>query len=329
MSQRPTIDTVAARAGVGRGTVSRVVNGSSQVSKTAREAVLKAIEELGYVPSRAARSLVTRRTDSIALVIPEPGERLFAEPYFAGIVRGISAALTDTQLQMWLSLVPGPAERDRVGRFLTREHVDGVLMLSQHADDPLPGRVVDAGLPLVLCGRPLSGPAVPYVDADNAGGARTAVEHLVSLGRRTIATIAGPQDMSPGVARLEGYHAVAGTGLVEYGDFSEDSGAAAMTRLLERAPDLDAVFAASDPMALGALRALKQAGRRIPEDVAVIGFDGSPAGRHSEPPLTSVHQPAEAMGREMTRLLLAQLAGDPPPTAPVIVPTHLELRGTA
>jgi DNA-binding LacI/PurR family transcriptional regulator len=328
--QRPTIDTVAARAGVGRGTVSRVVNGSAQVSKSAREAVLAAIDELGYVPSRAARSLVTRRTDSIALVIPEPGERLFAEPYFAGIVRGISAALADTQLQMWLSLVPGPAERDRVGRFLTREHVDGVLMLSQHADDPLPGRVVDAGLPIVLCGRPLGGPAVPYVDADNAGGARAAVEHLVGLGRRRVATIAGPQDMAPGVARLEGYRAVVGgDGLVEIGDFSEDSGAAAMARLLERAPGLDGVFAASDPMALGALRVLKESGRRIPDDVAVIGFDGSPAGRHSEPPLTSVHQPAEAMGHEMTRLLLAQLAGRPTPAAPTIVETHLELRGTA
>jgi DNA-binding LacI/PurR family transcriptional regulator len=329
-TSRPTIDTVAARAGVGRGTVSRVVNGSSQVSPSARQAVLAAIEELGYVPSRAARSLVTRRTDSIALVIPEPGERLFAEPYFAGIVRGISAALADTPLQMWLSMVPSPAERDRVGRFLTREHVDGVLMLSQHADDPLPARVVAAGLPIVLCGRPLSDDAVPYVDADNAGGARGATSYLKDLGRQRIATIAGPQDMAPGVARLEGFREVAGDDApVEYGDFSEDSGAEAMRRLLEREPDLDAVFAASDPMALGALRVLKESGRRIPDDVAVVGFDGSPAGRHSEPPLSSVHQPAEAMGREMTRLLLAQLAGEPTPADPVIVETHLELRGSA
>lgn len=326
---RPTIDTVAARAGVGRGTVSRVVNGSSQVSDAARKAVLAAIEELGYVPSRAARSLVTRRTDSIALVIPEPGERLFAEPYFAGIVRGISAALADTQLQMWLSMVQTTAERDRVGKFLTREHVDGVLMLSQHADDPLPGRVVAAGLPIVLCGQPLSGIDVPYVDADNAAGARSAVEYLLEHGRTTIATIAGPQDMAPGVARLQGYRQVVGEGLVEYGDFSEASGAEAMARLLERVPDLDAVFAASDPMAFGALQVLKENGRRVPDDVAVIGFDGSPAGKHSDPPLSSVHQPAEAMGREMTRLLLAQLSGEPLPESPTIIETDLELRGSA
>lgn len=326
---RPTIDTVAARAGVGRGTVSRVVNGSNQVSEAARAAVLQAIDELGYVPSRAARSLVTRRTDSIALVIPEPGDRLFAEPYFAGIVRGISQALADTSLQMWLSMVQTPAERDRVGRFLTRDHVDGVLMLSQHADDPLPGRVVEAGLPIVLCGRPLSPVEVPYVDADNVGGARSAVEYLRRNGRTTIATIAGPQDMAPGVARLEGYRQVVGDGLVEYGDFSEASGAEAMARLIDREPGLDAVFAASDPMAFGALQVLKDHRRRVPDDVAVIGFDGSPAGKHSEPPLSSVHQPAEAMGREMTRLLLAKLAGEDVPATATIVQTDLELRGSA
>lgn len=333
---RPTIETVAARAGVGRGTASRVINGSSQVSPAARAAVLAAIEELGYVPNRAARNLVTRRTDCVALVISEPGERLFTEPYFAGIVRGISAAMTQTQLQLWLSMVQSTAERERVGHFLTREHVDGVLMLSQHAEDPLPAQVQASGLPLVLCGQPLVAPetrpeieSIQYVDADNATGARIATQYLVDQGRRRIACVAGPQDMSAGVARLQGYHDVAGEGLVGFGDFSEESGAKAMVELLDRAPDLDAVFAASDPMAFGAIRVLKAAGRRIPEDVAVIGFDGSPGGRHSDPPLTSVFQPAEEMGREMTRLLLAQLAGDHSTEGPVIVETSLQIRGSA
>ncbi|GAA1600666.1 LacI family DNA-binding transcriptional regulator [Kribbella sancticallisti] len=333
---RPTIETVAARAGVGRGTASRVVNGSSQVSPAARAAVLKAIDELGYVPNRAARNLVTRRTDCVALVISEPGERLFTEPYFAGIVRGISSAMAQTQLQLWLSMVQSSAERDRAGRFLSREHVDGVLMLSQHADDPLPAQVRANGLPLVLCGQPLGGADdrpevrdIPFVDADNATGGRQAAQYLLDRGRRRIASIAGPQDMSAGVARLQGFRQVAGDELVEYGDFSEESGAKAMAALLDRAPELDAVFAASDPMAFGAMRVLKAAGRRIPEDVAVIGFDGSPGGRHSDPPLTSVFQPTEEMGREMTRLLLAQLAGDQPAEPQVIVETRLELRGSA
>ena len=325
---RPTIETVAARAGVGRGTASRVVNGSSQVSPAARAAVLKAIDELGYVPNRAARNLVTRRTDCVALVISEPGERLFTEPYFAGIVRGISSAMAQTQLQLWLSMVQSAAERERTGHFLTREHVDGVMMLSQHAHDPLPAKVRASGLPLVLCGRPLAGPDMVFVDADNATGARQAAQYLLDQGRRRLACVAGPQDMSAGVARLQGFREVAGDDLVEYGDFSEDSGARAMAALLERSPDLDAVFAASDPMAFGAMRVLKAAGRRIPDDVAVIGFDGSPGGRHSDPPLTSVFQPTEEMGREMTRLLLAQLSGDQPPESQVIVDTHLELRGT-
>ncbi|WP_020389537.1 LacI family DNA-binding transcriptional regulator [Kribbella catacumbae] len=330
---RPTIETVAARAGVGRGTASRVVNGSSQVSPAARAAVLKAIDELGYVPNRAARNLVTRRTDCVALVISEPGDRLFSEPYFAGIVRGISSAMAQTQLQLWLSMVSSSAERERTGRFLTREHVDGVLMLSQHADDPLPAQVRARGLPLVLCGQPLASDPdageMPFVDADNATGGRQAAQYLRDLGRRRIACVAGPQDMAAGVARLEGFREVVGDELVEYGDFSEESGAKAMVALLDREPGLDAVFAASDPMAFGAMRVLKAAGRRIPEDVAVVGFDGSPGGRHSDPPLTSVFQPTEEMGREMTRLLLAQLAGDQPVEAQVIVETRLEIRGSA
>lgn len=314
---RPTLEAVAARAGVGRGTVSRVINGSPQVSKQAREAVHRAIDELGYVPNRAARSLVTRRTDSIALVVSEPEDRLFAEPFFAGVVRGISAALADTPMQLWLAMVTSLAERGRVARHLTPQHVDGVLLLSLHGNDPLPGKLEDSGLPTVLGGRALRSETGSYVDIDNAGGARLAVEHLLARGRRRIATITGPQDMHAGVARLSGYTtALEAAGvpveeqLIHGGDFSERSGAEAMRMLLRRCGDLDAVFAASDPMAFGAMQVLKEDGRRIPDDVAVVGFDGSPMSRHSDPPLTTVHQPVEAMGREMARLLLARISGE-------------------
>ncbi len=333
---RPTLDEVAARAGVGRGTVSRVVNGSPQVSPRARARVEEAIAELGYVPNRAARALVTQRTDSVALVVSESEERLFGEPFFAGIVRGISSGLTDTPLQLWLAMAQSPGERERVEHHLTAQHLDGVLLLSLHDADPLPTLLEERGLPTVLGGRParmLQPGAKPayFVDVDNAGGARQAVEYLLHRGRRRMATIAGPQDMAVGVTRLAGYReAVAESGeavagdLIEYGDFSEASGAAAMRRLLDRRPDLDAVFVASDLMAAGAIRALRERGRRIPDDVAVVGFEDSPIARQTDPPLTTVHQPVEQMGREMARLLVARInKSEPLDQTYVLLDTHM------
>ncbi|WP_320064733.1 LacI family DNA-binding transcriptional regulator [Micromonospora sp. RTGN7] len=338
---RPTLDAVAARAGVGRGTVSRVVNGSPQVSPEARAAVQQAIAELGYVPNRAARALVTQRTDSVALVVSESGDRVFTEPFFAGIVRGISSALLTTPMQLWLAMVQSPVERERVEHHLTNQHVDGVLLLSLHDSDPLPTLLEERGLPTVLGGRParmLLPGAQPayYVDVDNVGGARHAVEYLYARGRRRIATIAGTQDMGAGLARLTGYReAVQATGaglnpdLISYGDFSEGSGAACMRRLLEVCPDLDAVFVASDLMAFGALRTLREAGRRVPEDVAVIGFDDAPVARQADPPLTTVFQPVEEMGRQMAHLLIARVRGEDVPTNHILLDTHMVIRASA
>ena len=315
---RPTLEAVAAHVGVGRGTVSRVINGSPQVSDEVREAVLQAIDDLGYVPNRAARSLVTRRADSIALVVSESEDRVFAEPFFAGVIRAVSAEIADTSMQLWLAMVTSSIDRRRLEGQLIGRHVDGVLLLSLHGTDPLPRLLEEIGLPTVLGGRPTGSTPDSYVDVDNCAGARLAVEHLIARGRRHIATITGPQDMHAGVDRLDGYHRGlddAGLdgeeGLVAHGDFSEASGVAAMQALLARRPDIDAVFTASDPMAFGAMRAIKDAGRRIPEDVAVVGFDGSPMARYTDPPLSTVHQPVEAMGREMSRLLLSRIAGEP------------------
>lgn len=338
---RPTLDEVAARAGVGRGTASRVVNGSPQVSPEARAAVQQAIAELGYVPNRAARALVTQRTDSVALVVSESGDRVFAEPFFAGIVRGISSELLETPMQLWLAMAQSPAERERVEHHLTSQHVDGVLLLSLHDEDPLPALLEQRGLPTVLGGRParmLRPAARPacFVDVDNTGGARQAVAYLLGRGRRRVATIAGPQDMGAGLARLAGYReAVRAAGgdvdpaLIAYGDFSEDSGAAGMRQLLAVCPDLDAVFVASDLMAFGALRALREAGRRVPDDVAVVGFDDAPIARQSDPPLTTVFQPVEEMGRQMARLLVARIRREAAPAPHVLLDTHMVPRGSA
>ena len=318
-SSPPTLEQVAALAGVSRATVSRVVNGSPKVSPVVRAQVERAVAKLGYVPNRAARSLVTRRADSIALVVSEPHARFFSEPFFAGMVRGVSAALAETGVQLVLLIAHDPPDRGRLERYVVGGHVDGVLLASLHGDDPLPGILDRAGVPAVLVGRPPGPTPATYVDADNRGGAGKAVDHLVAGGRRTIATISGPLDMAVGLDRLDGWRdglAAAGLDgagdLVEAGDFTEEGGAAAMGRLLARpGRPVDAVFAASDLMAAGALRALRAAGRRVPDDVAVVGFEDSVVARYAQPPLTTVRQPIEEMGRQATRLLLARAAGEP------------------
>ncbi|GAA3419495.1 LacI family DNA-binding transcriptional regulator [Streptosporangium vulgare] len=331
--RRPTLEAVAALAGVGRGTVSRVINGSPKVSEKARDAVLRAIQELGYVPNRAARALVTRRTDTVALVVSESELRVFDEPYFAGTIRGIGSALSETGLQLILAMAQSEQEHERLEHYLTGQHVDGVLLISLHGADPLPGRLEAMGVPTVIGGRPVGLTPYSYVDVDNRAGARQAVKYLLGKGRRRIATIAGPQDMGVGVDRLAGYRdALLATGvseIVTYGDFSEESGMAGMRRLLAENRDLDAVFTASDPMALGAMRVLREEGRSIPGDVAVIGFDDSPAGAHSSPALTSVHQPTESMGRQMAHLLVARINGEQLEQPVVILDTHLIERDSA
>jgi DNA-binding LacI/PurR family transcriptional regulator len=330
-TRRPTLEDVAARAGVGRGTASRVINGAARVSARARDAVEEAIAELGYVPNRAARSLVTNRTDAVALVIAESEERVFGEPFFAGVVRGIGAALAAADKQLVLLLAP----EDRTAHledYLTRQHVDGVLLLSVHDDDTLPTRIRERGLPVVLGGGPRPAVPVGYVDNDNVEGARIAVAHLAARGRRRIATIAGPADMTVGRHRVEGYRAaMQQAGLrpltVEHGDFSQASGERAMRALLERHPDLDAVFAANDPMAAGALAVLREAGRVVPADVSVVGFDDSQLAVSLA--LSSVHQSADAMGRAMVEVLLGAIAEPEEAPATRILATHLVVRATS
>ncbi|MFC4016933.1 LacI family DNA-binding transcriptional regulator [Micromonospora sp. GCM10011542] len=331
-AQRPTLEAVAARAGVSRATVSRVVNGSTTVAEPIREAVNRAVAELGYVPNLAARSLVTQRTDSIALVMPEAATRVFSDDQvFPGIIRGVSQELEAADKQLVLMLAGSPAGHHRVERFTTGRHVDGVLFASLHGADPLPGTLARLGIPVVCSGRPLDG-AVPYVDVDHVGGVTAAVRHLIDSGRRRIATIAGPQDMVAGIERLSGYRdTVADAGLPELvavGDFTRESGAEAMRRLLAEHPDLDAVFAASDLMAHAALRTLREAGRRVPDDVAVIGFDDIETAAYTEPPLTTVRQPIVEIGRRMTRQLLRLAAGESIEPA-IMLPTELILRDSA
>ncbi|WP_329531192.1 LacI family transcriptional regulator [Streptomyces sp. NBC_01450] len=341
-ASRPTLEAVAARAGVSRATASRVVNGGDGVREPLVERVRRAVEELGYVPNQAARSLVTRRHDAVAVVIAEPETRVFADPFFALQLRGISKELTAHDSQLVLLLTEGRDDHTRVGRYLAGGHVDGALVFSLHLDDPLPELIHGAGVPTVFGGRPGWGdgarPAV-YVDSDNRGGAREAVRHLVGLGRTRIAHITGALDQTSAVDRLDGFRDVMGEAdprLVVEGDFTPAGGERAMRELLERCPDVDAVFAANDLTASGALRVLRERGRRVPDDVAVIGFDDMlPVAEQTDPPLTTVRQDIEEMGRLMARLLLRDLDrrtgkqgldGGP---AGVVLPTTLVRRASA
>jgi DNA-binding LacI/PurR family transcriptional regulator len=288
-----------------------VVNGLLTVDPKLSVKVQRAVEELGYVPNQAARSLMTRRTDALALLVSEPDERVFSDPYFSGMIRGVSQEINAAGLQLVLLMAQTAEDLHRVERFLKAAPVDGVLLISEHAvDDPLPGWLKRSGIPFVVGGRPIEPDlSASYVDYQNFDGARMAARHLVSIGRSVIGTVAAPQDMSAGIDRLAGFKKGLGRSFraarVECGDFTQRGGDAATALLLERVPDLDGLFAASDLMALGAISALRRAGRRVPEDVAVVGFDDNEFALTAEPPLTTVRQDPVLQGRVMVRLYLA------------------------
>lgn len=342
---RPTLEGVAAHAGVSRATVSRVVNGNTGVRAEIRERVERSVKSLGYVPNRAARSLVTRRTGAVAVVIAEPETRVFSDPFFAQQLRGISRELAEHDVQLLLLLLEQRRDYDRIGRYLSGGHVDGALMFSLHTDDPLPAMAAESGLPTVFGGRPGwpgadREPLPLYVDTDNRGGARQAVQHLLERGRRRIAVITGPLDQTSALDRLHGYRDALGLreadpDLVAHGGFTSEGGERAMAELLHRAPDLDAVFAGSDLMASGAIRALRAAGRRVPEDVAVVGYDDLESASWADPPLTTVRQDVEGMGRMMAELLLRRLNRDTDPDLSggtpdsVVTPARLVVRASS
>ncbi|MBW8794524.1 MAG: LacI family DNA-binding transcriptional regulator [Streptomyces sp.] len=331
----PTIHDVAREAGVSRGTVSRVLNGGHYVSPAAAEAVNDAIRRTGYVVNRHARSLITGRSDSVGFLLTEPQERFFEDPNFNVLLSGCTQALASHDIPVLLMLAGTKDERRRITRYITAGHVDGVLLVSSHSGDPVAEELREAGVPLVACGKPIGlGSKVSYVAADDRDGARDMVRHLLDVGRRRIGMITGPLDTPGGVERLAGYKEVlteAGIAvdeaLVVPGDYSRASGEAGAERLLAQAPDLDAVFVASDLMAQGVLAVFQRAGRRVPDDIAVGGFDDSPAATAVTPRLTTIRQPWDRISNEMVRVLLAQIGGEDP--AAVILPTELVRRDSA
>jgi DNA-binding LacI/PurR family transcriptional regulator len=328
---RPTINDVAAASGVSRGTVSRALNGGRDVSPAAMAAIRRAIKETGYVVNQHARSLVTQRSQSVAFILSEPQDRLFEDPNFNVLLHGCARALAEHDLTLVLTFAGTDEDRKRTARYITSGHVDGALLVSTHSGSPLIDELLASGVPVVACGKPLEHETdLAHVAADDRGGARLMTRYLRDRGRRRIAMITGPLDAPGGVERLAGYYDIVGQvddQLIVNGDYTQAAGESAMARLLAQAPDLDAVFVASDLMAAGALTALRRAGRSVPGDVLVGGFDDSKIATTTQPPLTTIRQPYNRISHEMVRLLLALLAGES--TAAVILPTELVVRDSA
>ncbi|MFE7845443.1 LacI family DNA-binding transcriptional regulator [Microbacterium sp. NPDC057407] len=326
-----TIEEVAAAAGVSRSTVSRVVNGSTAVSPEALEAVTRAIADLNYVPNRAARSLASRQTHAIALIVPEDTTRFFGDPFFAAIVSGINARLSRSDYVLNLFIAsddPG----DKTTSYVRSGAVDGAIVVSHHTSDTFIDRIANA-VPVVYGGRPVrSRERDYYVDVDNVRGGHDATTYLIERGHRNIATITGPITMPAGIDRLQGYRDALAAwdlpeGMVVDGNFTADGGAEAMRRILESGERPDAVFVASDLMARGALAVLSAAGLRVPDDIAIMGFDDSPVATSVEPQLTTMRQPSYAQGERMATILLDLLAGKHPRHV-TILETELVVRAS-
>ncbi|WP_221584982.1 LacI family DNA-binding transcriptional regulator [Microbacterium sp. G2-8] len=326
-----TLEQVAERAGVSRSTVSRVVNGGSRVSADALTAVERAIAELRYVPNRAARSLASRQTHAIALVVPEDATRFFGDPYFAAVVSGINERIADSPYMLGLFIASDDPD-DKATSFVSSGNVDGALIVSHHTSDTYVERIA-ASTPVVYGGRPMRvRDGEFWVDVDNVEGARIATRRLVECGHRRIATVAGPVDMPPGIDRLAGFREVlAEAGLEpvgsEDGEFTAEGGARAVERILDSGAAPDALFVASDLMARGVLSALARRGIRTPDDVAVVGFDDSPVATAVTPQLTTVRQPSHAQGAAMADTLLRRLAGEDPPHE-TLLPLELVVRAS-
>ncbi len=326
-----TLEGIARLAGVSRSTVSRVVNDHPNVKPEVREHVWQIIRQTGYQPQAAARSLVTKRTNVIGLIIPQAVTALFTDPFFPLLIRGITESCNARGCHLMLSLFTGQVDPDDLYRQVVRGgYLDGVAVASTTLDDPLVRRMMDDGVRFVSVGAHPDR-RVNYVDVDNVSGARMAVEHLLRQGRRRIATVTGPRDHVAGRDRLAGYRQALelrsiayDQALVAEGDFTEDGGRAAMQRLLPHAPD--AVFAASDMMGVGAMKALREVGRRIPDDVAMVGFDDLPVASIVEPGLTTMRQPIDRLGTMAAEMLLDLIEGKVEGPQHVILPVQLVVR---
>ncbi len=330
-----TLEDIAKQAGVSRSTVSRVVNNHPNVSDKVRKHVLEVIQTTGFHPNAAARTLASQRSWTIGLLLPHSVSFFFTDPYYPHLTKGVAQACNQYGYTLALFLVSNKDDEEQIfPRILRRGLLDGIIIQSGHyGDQTIIGRMVDAKKPFVVAGRPFRSDNVSFIDVDNLKAACGAVEHLIRLGYRRIATITGPNASTVGIDRKEGYlnalrahHLEVDPALIVEGDFTEASGYAAMQALLPLRPA--AVFTASDIMAIGAMRAAQDAGYHIPADIAFIGFDDLPLASLSSVPLTTVRQPVVQFGVKAVEVLLDLIENGIEPPRHVVMDTELIVRET-
>lgn len=335
VTRRPTIEDVARAAGVSRGTVSRVLNGGQSVRPAVMATVNAAIAQLGYSVNQAARNLARGRTGSVAFVISEHQEHLFEDPNFGLFVRIFSRELRRRDVHLLVTAAQDEEEETFLVDYLSAGHVDGALLALPYEGEPLLTHLLDRRLPLVVLGKPVDAADAErssWVAIDDGAAAALGAAHLAAARSGPIGTITGPLDTSSGRERLAGFKRAVGRrfrpDLVVAGDWSAASGERGAEVLLEQDPHLTALFIASDLMAVGAMRVLRQRGIRVPEDVAVVGFDNSAAATMVDPPLTTVRNPIDETAVEAVRILAELIEGDGPPRH-LVLPTELIVRASA
>lgn len=334
MSNRITIQKVAEMADVSKATVSRVLNEYPHVRPEVREKVQRIIRETGYQPNNIARMLASDRSRIIGLVISASAQMVFNDPYFPTLTEAISkgAANNDLIMALFVSYTEWQ-ERNTLSGILSAGLFDGLIITSDHKESSFIPHLKSADIPFVFIGRPSDADGIHYVDTDNRRGGYLATEHLIQLGFRRIATIASDQNTA-GDDRVEGYRQAlrahdwpCDDNLVAYGDYSLDSGYRAMRALLPAAPE--AVYVASDTMALGAVRALREAGLRVPEDIAVVGHDDLAPAVQADPPLTTIRQPIGTTGETAVEKLAQIISSNGNlPIQQVILPVELVVRAS-
>lgn len=328
-----TLEDVAKLAGVSRSTVSRVVNERPNVRQDVRKRVLEVIQETGYHPNAAARTLASQRSWTIGLILPHNVGLFFTDPYYPHLTRGIAQSCNDNNYTLALFLASSKKDEKKIFPQITRNGlVDGVVVQSGHrGDQGIIGRMIDKGIPIVVLGRPFRSDNVSYIDIDNIIAAYNAVTHLIRVGYQRIAHICGPLTSTAGIDRKKGYlkalnerNIEINEDLIIEGDFSEAGGHFAMQQLLPAQPE--AVFAASDIMAVGAMRAVREAGLHIPEDIAIIGFDDLPMSRVSDVKLSTIRQPVVQFGENSIEILIDLIENGINPPRHVIMSTELVIR---